>query len=105
MSPQRLRRRLWCRRRLPLRKFPPIPDRPRAKSPYCSGCWEYPVPAELQARFLWHAISVLARRWAQPSLFPGLVEQVMVRELAKFRDQLEELEEDLRSYQREATSA
>ena len=85
-----LRRCAYCRRRLPLRKFPAAAPQGRKKSRYCSGCWEYPVRAELKIRFLRHSIEVLLERWSQRSLFPDLVERVMVGELESYREQLHE---------------
>lgn len=94
MKPPRLRRCFWCHRRLPLLAFPPNPNAPRgpSRSRYCSGYWEIPIAPELQVLRLRYAVAVLSRRWAQPSLFPDLVERVMVEELAGYRRELAELE-------------
>ena len=88
----RLRRCAYCRRRLPLREFPSAAPQRREKSRYCSGCWKEPVRPELKVLFLRHSIEILSDRWSQRSLFPDLVERVMVGELASYQEKLRELE-------------
>lgn len=68
------------------------PNVPHLRSRYCSGCRGNPIDPELRIPRLRYAVAVLSRRWAQPSLFPGLVERVMVKELTDYLRKLAELE-------------
>ena len=84
----------WCGRDLDDGAFPVAPGKKRAKSDYCGDCWRWPLTPDHRLVVLRHRIRRLscARSVAQPSLFPGLVERVLVGELAEYRAELAELE-------------